>query len=290
MMTTGYDCQDLLNLVLMRPIFSPTNFVQIKGRGTRTHSFSYRDRQGHRHNIPKERFRIFDFFANYEYFEKEFDYDQVLPLPLPLTTTKTPTGYDSPPGADQPITIAEPDHLATYEETAIGAGGMKIDRKLFEKAKETIGADEEIGTAVAHEQWDQAVQIARSKYENQPELYLTLEKICKSEQLDRPIPWRELLERIFGHIARFKTRDEKLEDECDKFIAIHKPASRYVPHIKNYLKAYLTDSEFRDIIDNDGDMHSCSAFSFEEYKALNGFRDIVPAYVRDYIAMGNYAV
>ena len=35
MMTTGYDCQDLLNVVLMRPIFSPTDFIQIKGRGTR---------------------------------------------------------------------------------------------------------------------------------------------------------------------------------------------------------------------------------------------------------------
>ena len=35
MMTTGYDCPDILNLGLFRPIFSPTDFVQIKGRGTR---------------------------------------------------------------------------------------------------------------------------------------------------------------------------------------------------------------------------------------------------------------
>ena len=31
MMTTGYDCTDILNLGLFRPIFSPTDFVQIKG-------------------------------------------------------------------------------------------------------------------------------------------------------------------------------------------------------------------------------------------------------------------
>ena len=37
MMTTGYDCTDILNLGLFRPIFSPTDFIQIKGRGTRTH-------------------------------------------------------------------------------------------------------------------------------------------------------------------------------------------------------------------------------------------------------------
>ena len=39
MMTTGYDCTDILNLGLFRPIFSPTDFVQIKGRGTRRHDF-----------------------------------------------------------------------------------------------------------------------------------------------------------------------------------------------------------------------------------------------------------
>ena len=39
MMTTGYDCTDILNLGLFRPIFSSTDFVQIKGRGTRPHDF-----------------------------------------------------------------------------------------------------------------------------------------------------------------------------------------------------------------------------------------------------------
>ena len=35
MMTTGYDCADILNIGLMRPIFSPADFVQMKGRGTK---------------------------------------------------------------------------------------------------------------------------------------------------------------------------------------------------------------------------------------------------------------
>ena len=39
MMTTGYDCQDILNIGLFRPIFSATDFIQIKGRGTRTYTF-----------------------------------------------------------------------------------------------------------------------------------------------------------------------------------------------------------------------------------------------------------
>ena len=44
MMTTGYDCPDVLNLALMRPIFSPTDFIQIKGRGTRKNTFIFEQR------------------------------------------------------------------------------------------------------------------------------------------------------------------------------------------------------------------------------------------------------
>ena len=39
MLSTGYNCRDLLNVVLMRPIFSPTEYIQIKGRGTRLFTF-----------------------------------------------------------------------------------------------------------------------------------------------------------------------------------------------------------------------------------------------------------
>ncbi len=67
MMTTGYDCPDILNLGLFRPIFSPTDFIQIKGRGTRKHDFrerlfdeSLKADIAHPH---KTAFKLFDFFA-----------------------------------------------------------------------------------------------------------------------------------------------------------------------------------------------------------------------------------
>jgi type I restriction enzyme R subunit len=46
MMTTGWDCPNILNLALMRPIFSPTEFIQIKGRGTRIHNFEHKYNDG----------------------------------------------------------------------------------------------------------------------------------------------------------------------------------------------------------------------------------------------------
>lgn len=87
MMTTGYDCPDILNLGLMRPIFSPSDFVQIKGRGTRKHDFLeelFDDTIRAGVTQPqKTAYKIFDFFANCEYFKTEFNYDEVLKLPWP---------------------------------------------------------------------------------------------------------------------------------------------------------------------------------------------------------------
>jgi type I site-specific restriction endonuclease len=63
MMTTGYDCQDILNIALMRPVFSPSEFVQMKGRGTRKWSFDYNNYADIDESIPKVKFKFFDFFA-----------------------------------------------------------------------------------------------------------------------------------------------------------------------------------------------------------------------------------
>src|ERR1022692_3787562 len=87
MMTTGYDCPDILNLGLFRPIFSPTDFIQIKGRGTRKHDFREELFDAEiREKVKEPRkkaFKLFDFFANCEYFEEDYDYDQVIDLPKP---------------------------------------------------------------------------------------------------------------------------------------------------------------------------------------------------------------
>ncbi|MEO8254839.1 MAG: hypothetical protein ABI554_10690, partial [Flavobacterium sp.] len=77
MMTTGYDCSDLLNICLMRPVFSPSDFVQIKGRGTRKHTFTFKSKNELNEEeiiqYDKKNFKLFDFFANCEYFEEKFD-------------------------------------------------------------------------------------------------------------------------------------------------------------------------------------------------------------------------
>ena len=57
MLTTGFDCREVLHLVMCRRIFSPILYQQIRGRGTRTAP-----------HIGKQKFVIYDFFRNHEYF------------------------------------------------------------------------------------------------------------------------------------------------------------------------------------------------------------------------------
>jgi type I restriction enzyme R subunit len=287
MMTTGYDCQDILNLALMRPIFSPTDFIQIKGRGTRKFVFEYTDEYGEKHKHEKENFKLFDFFANCEYFEEKFDYDEILKLPV----KQKGTGTEGPVGVDiDEIEVFDPDKVKTLTEKPVGIEGMKVDRRLFEKAREELQEDEEIKTAVKNEQWDKAVHIVRERYEDKPKLFLNLEKIRKSENLDRRLSWREFLERIFGLIDKFKDKNELLEEECEKFISIYKPENKYVPYIKNYLKAYVTDEKFRDIINNKhfAELNVYAGFTMSEFKALNGWRETVPEYVKDYVPVNQF--
>ena len=85
MMTTGYDCTDILNICMMRPVYSASEFIQMKGRGTRKCDFSQawitKSEIPDHINPEKERFILFDFFGNYDYFEKDFEYDEVMKLP-----------------------------------------------------------------------------------------------------------------------------------------------------------------------------------------------------------------
>lgn len=287
MMTTGYDCQDILNLALMRPVFSPTDFIQIKGRGTRKHTFEYTDEYGEKHNAEKDKFKFFDFFANCEYFEDKFDYDEILKLPI----KQKGSGGGDPTGIDiDQFEVFDPDKVKTITETSIGIEGMKVDRKLFEKAREELKKDTAVKSAIENEQWDKAIQIVREKYEDKPQLFLNLDKIRKSENLDRRITWREFLEHAFGLIDVFKSKDDKLEDECDKFISIYKPESKYVPYIKNYLKAYVADEKFRQIINSKqfGELNVYGGFTMAEFKALNGWRETIPVYVKDYVPINQY--
>jgi len=296
MMTTGYDCTDILNLGLLRPIFSPTEFIQIKGRGTRKHSFleqlfddSLKD--GIR-EPDKTTFKLLDFFANCEYFEEDYDYDQVIKLPKP-----SERGGNGPGGTTTGITGAYEhlgeDILATIEEQAIGLEGMRIDRMFFEKFEDTVRENATIAEAVEAGRWDQVIDYVKREVFDKPEEYYTLDKLRKAASVDRRLTLREILEKVFGLIPSFKSKDELLEEEFAKFVANTKPEeAEAIPAIKTYFKAYVTSDRVRHIIESRHltDLATNPQFSTRDYRAVpEKYRKLVPEYVKDYVSLNQFA-
>jgi len=291
MMTTGYDCEDILNLCLMRPIFSPQDFVQIKGRGTRKFSFEYKQKtpSGDTELIAKskERFKLFDFFANCDYFEKNYNYDEVIELP-PVTGEGTGGGEPAPVHIPE-YESACPDPLKSLVQTPVGLDGMRIDREFFGKFEQTVKRNTFVSQKVNEGDFDAAETYILENIFEKPEDFFNLEKLRKAVQLDRRLTLREILEKIFGLIPHFKGKEELLEEECQKFISIYKPPSDYVLPVKNFLKAYVTDPKVRDIVESKRYANLATSPTYDDFNALTKeLRKLIPEYVKDYIPLNKY--
>lgn len=294
MMTTGYDCPDILNLALMRPVFSPSDFVQIKGRGTRKHSFlnELRDKSRHDEIAEPEKvtFKFFDFFANCQYFEEEFDYDEVITLPPERGPERGPEG--PPPTRIGEFENFNPDEIITVEEKQIGAEGMRIDRLLFEKFEKIVTGDKVIQEEVADGRWDSAVDYVARFIMGKPEEFFDLDKLRKAAGADRRLSIRELLEKAFGFITKFKSKDELLEDEFEKFILDQQlEDAQAVQALRYFFKAYITDSQVREIIDNKrfADLNVNPTFNMADFQAVpEKFRNLIPTYVKDYVSINQF--
>lgn len=249
MMTTGYDCEDLLNIGLFRPIFSPTDFIQIKGRGTRTFIFTYKTRANGLDEIyekPKDTFKLFDFFGNCEYFEEKFNYDEVINLPKPVTKG---------PGLGGGITAAtfenfDPDPLKTMTETKIGFQGMKIDRMFFQKFEDEVKKDETARTQYEQGNYAAAQRYIEETYLDKPTEHYTWDKLRRATGVDRRVTVREMLDKIFGLIPAFKSKWELVKDEFDAYLLTCGISSGDFYEVKHFFETYLTDKEVRRAIED----------------------------------------
>ena len=294
MMTTGYDCPDLLNLCMMRPIFSPSDFVQIKGRGTRKNTFDFKHKNelGEEEILQYEKkiYKLFDFFANCEYFEEKFDYDEKLNLPKPKTGGAE--GGDSGIDIDK-YTSFRPDPLAVLKEQQIGYEGMKIDRMLFKKFEDRITMDDVIKKNVVLGNWEQVISHIQSEVFDKPEEYFNLEKLRKAAKIDRKVSIREMVEKVFGIIPKFKSKDELLDEEFDKFISIYPPEEDVnIRALKYFFKAYIVDNEIRRIIGTKDfqALQTNPTLTISQFKEVaSKYREVIPVYIRDYINLERFA-
>ena len=282
MMTTGYDCTDILNICMMRPIYSLSDFIQMKGRGTRMHDFSREWMTGV--DIPedidpeKKQFLLFDFFGNYEYFEKDFEYDKAVQL---LSKPSEP--------ADDPLDLSNigemisiaPDFLAELKKIEISSKGMKVDRSLYRTFKERMAENKIIEDFVNQQDFDGAEAYLIDKVWDKPEEFFTIEKLGKSLGVDRRLTVRELLLHVFGLIEHIPSQKECLDEEFDKFDRKRNLDEAIFGFAKVFFEAYAADSKFRSTVDSgrysDLGVHQ-SGDVFRKLPAE--LREFIPAYIK----------
>lgn len=267
MMTTGYDCQDLLNICLMRPVLQPSEFIQIKGRGTRIFEFVLKDKKSN-----KEDFYFFDYFGNFERFE-HYDYDKKIKAPKKISEGGNLSGDDggSQNRGKDTVTLHTPDGVAMFVGAKVGPDGMTIDRE-FNKGtsiRDAMLADTELKTAVDQKDWNRVIKIINERYNNKPQFgFENNETIGKSMSLQRIPSWEELVELFYGIKSKLKTKEELLQETVNKCMQVFQIQEVKKRELRKLIEAYIESKEIRTYIEE-------NKFMMFDYTGIYSVRELL---------------
>lgn len=302
MMTTGYDCSDLLNVAFMRPVFSPSDFIQMKGRGTRLHAFSYTDYSDDSNTITaiKNNFKLIDFFAVCEYFDEKYDYEAVLTVPKKIEganvsyappevdgTTTSPSDGHTTRGVD----LNEFDKLKNQTTTVIDGQGMRIDREMFRKFKEELQKDQTFTTLYGSNR-DEALEYLKNNVFDKPNHFMNLEKIRRFFRLDRKLSLSEALDIVMDKIEKPKSKTEVIHDKFNDAVLTKELTNKLTDdtifHLAYQLfDAYISSPAVQKAIDGRtyGNLDHTNQLSLEEYIQLHqvGVAEPLISYIKDYV-------
>jgi len=215
MLSTGYNCKDLLNVVLMRPVFSPTEYIQIKGRGTRLFTFRLGSTE-----YDKKFFHLLDFCGVAEYFEEKYDYSVPLKLPKPRHAERAEPvearGDEARPSTSSGRSVSDAlgdfstgsrtqdkppaipvwqgrDVVVSEEVRIVGPNGEKVDvmtfRGSFERdLNEFAERDPEFRQAVEAEDDDAIETLMQERFYHKPEMFYSADKLTVSYGVPAPTP------------------------------------------------------------------------------------------------------
>ena len=168
----------------------------------------------------------------------------------------------------------------------------KIDRMFFEKFEDEVRGNDFIAASVEAGQWDRVIDYVNKEYFVKRSDQYSLEKLRRSAKVDRRITVREILEKIFGLIPGFKSKDDLLEEEFSKFITDYKPEEvDAIPALKTYFKAYATSDHVRHIIESGQltDLATNANFTTKDFKAVpEKYRKLIPDYIKDYVSLNQF--
>ena len=201
MLDTGFDCREVLHLVLCRRVRSPILYQQMRGRGTRTAP-----------HIGKQKFVIYDFFRNHQYFN-DSDTDVFTGTgggPAPVGTTSPAT-----PPRDLVELGLEDEWLEAVTYIEVGPEGERVDKHAYvtdwERTVRTrVGDDALLRKIRDEEPLEAAEEEELARRLNQPERYFNEDNLRRAYR----DPGGNLIDFIRAALGqlRIKSREEKLEE------------------------------------------------------------------------------
>lgn len=201
MLDTGFDCRELLHLVMCRRVRSPILYQQMRGRGTRTAP-----------HIGKKKFVIYDFFGNHEYFN-DSDTD--------VFTGSGGGGYRPPkpgpgPSGRELIELGLDDEwLQAVSYIEVGPDGERVDKRDYvtewEKAvQQDADSDPALAKIKAGDALSSEEEEALAHRLNQPQRYFNEDNLRRAYRK----PGGNLVDFIREALGLIKTksRPEIIED------------------------------------------------------------------------------
>jgi type I restriction enzyme R subunit len=225
MLDTGFDCREILHLVMCRRIMSPILYQQMRGRGTRIAP-----------HIQKEKFVIYDFFNNHKRWN-DSDTD--------VFTGGTKSGISSGGSGGRPepeklIELGVADEwLEAVSYVEVGPEGERIDKKEYqtnwEKTVRDMSREDPIIDKVKMgEPLTESEEEKLSTRLNSPRHYFNEENLRRAYK--NPVgSLIDFIKAALG-LVKIKSRDEKLEEVFRAWLvsrALAPEQAQYLSLLKN---------------------------------------------------------
>lgn len=226
MLDTGFDCREVLHLVMCRRVRSPILYQQMRGRGTRTAP-----------HIGKEKFVIYDFFRNHEYFN-DSDTD--------IFAGGAGRGYAPKPKGPSGTTLRDLIELGLEDEwldavhyIEVGPDGERVDKRDYitdwERTVRTgVDSDPIIAKVRADEALSEQEEATLTKRLNQPERYFNEENLRRAYRN----PGGNLVDFIRAALGmlKMKSRQERVEENFRAWLVVKNltpEQAQYLALLKN---------------------------------------------------------
>jgi len=225
MLDTGFDCREVLHLVMCRRVRSPILYQQMRGRGTRTAD-----------HIQKQKFVIYDFFGNHDYFN-----DSDTDIFTGIGRGHAPGGERKPPKPPGDLVeLGLEDewlHAVTYVE--VGPEGERVDKRDYvtnwETSVQSAVKDDPIIQKVRRgELLTEEEEKALADRLNRPEMYFNEENLRRAYRQ----PGGNLIDFIKAALGslKIKPREEELTENFQAWLvakSITPQQAQYLSLLKN---------------------------------------------------------